>query len=208
VDETKSVNAESAERFPSVLPRQLTTRLFFHLGVLISLLSFGSPFGGLIEIPVSFLLKNKLHLGADELAHFRFLSAVPLYLSFAFGFLRDWDPLHLRDRGLNYIIRHSDGSPLYRLRFHSGYVRNVACSPIPIDQQFLIRDGGSKQVDCMIGRRHAMSGQISAMWNFLLVVPSVTAFLVGGMLSEMLEAVTLVERRGYCFSSVQRLWEW
>jgi hypothetical protein len=39
----------------------------------------------------------------------------------------------------------------------------------------------------MIGRRHAMSGQISAMWNFFLVVPSVAAFLVGGMLSEMLE---------------------
>jgi hypothetical protein len=86
VDETQSVNAESVEPFPSALPRQLTTRLFFYLGVLISLLSFGSPFGGLIEIPVSFLLKNKLHLVADELAHFRFLSAVPLYLSFAFGF--------------------------------------------------------------------------------------------------------------------------
>jgi hypothetical protein len=39
----------------------------------------------------------------------------------------------------------------------------------------------------MTGRRHAMSGQISAMWNFFLVVPSVAAFLVGGMLSEMLE---------------------
>ena len=55
------MNAESVEPFPSALPRQLTTRLFFHLGVLISLLSFGSPFGGLIEIPVSFLLKNKRH---------------------------------------------------------------------------------------------------------------------------------------------------
>ena len=42
--------------------------------------------------PPSFLLKNKLHLKPHELADFRLVSAIPLYLSFVFGFIRDtWD---------------------------------------------------------------------------------------------------------------------
>ena len=56
-------------------------RIFLYLGVLIVLLDFGSPFGGLIDIPISFFLKNRLHLTAHELADFRLVSATPLYLS-------------------------------------------------------------------------------------------------------------------------------
>jgi hypothetical protein len=37
---------------------------------------FGSPFGGLIDVPISFFLKNKFHLSAHEVwafpgSHFR-----------------------------------------------------------------------------------------------------------------------------------------
>ena len=66
-----------------------------YLGLLIVLLAFGSPSGGLIDIPISFLLKNRLHLEAHEVAHFRLITAIPLYLSFVFGFIRDcvWNPV-------------------------------------------------------------------------------------------------------------------
>src|SRR5215469_3028543 len=75
-------------------------RIFLYLGILIVLLAFGAPGGGLIDIPITFLLKNKLHLKAHELADFRLLSAIPLYLSFVFGFIRDsWNPFGMRDRG-------------------------------------------------------------------------------------------------------------
>ena len=64
------------------------------------LLSFGAPSGGLIDIPISFFLKNKLHLEAHEVADFRLVSAIPLYLSCVFGFVRDtWNPFGMRDRG-------------------------------------------------------------------------------------------------------------
>src|SRR5215472_13176623 len=75
-------------------------RIFIYLGILIVLLAFGAPSGGLIDIPISFLLKNKLHLQAHEVASFRLVAAVPLYLSFVFGFIRDsWNPFGMRDRG-------------------------------------------------------------------------------------------------------------
>jgi len=46
---------------PSVLPAGVRTRILIYLGVLLVLLGFGSPGGGLIGLPISFLLKNKLH---------------------------------------------------------------------------------------------------------------------------------------------------
>src|SRR5947207_16005006 len=67
---------------PTVLPQAVRQRIFLYLGFLIILLAFGSPSGGLIDIPITFFMKNKLHLEAHELAIFRLVAAIPLYLSF------------------------------------------------------------------------------------------------------------------------------
>src|SRR3979409_2290444 len=83
---------------PVVLSPSVRQRIFLYLGTLIVLLAFGGPSGGLIDIPISFLLKNKLHLQAHEVANFRLIAAIPLYLSFVIGFIRDiWNPLGMRD---------------------------------------------------------------------------------------------------------------
>src|SRR6202008_704090 len=88
------------EPAPQQLAPSVRRSIFLYLGVLIVLLAFGGPSGGLIDIPISFFLKNRLHLTAHEVANFRLMAAIPLYLSFAFGFIRDmWNPLGMRDRG-------------------------------------------------------------------------------------------------------------
>ena len=85
---------------PITLPHSVRQRIFLYLGVLIFLLAFGAPSGGLMDIPISFFLKNKLHLKAHEVAEFRLVSAIPLYLSCVFGFIRDtWNPFGMQDRG-------------------------------------------------------------------------------------------------------------
>src|SRR5215831_19335860 len=95
-----SGNAAPVAVTPTPLPRPVRQRVFLYLGLLIMLLAFGAPFGGLIDIPISFFLKNKLHLEANEVAVFRLISAIPLYLSFVFGFVRDtFNPLGMHDRG-------------------------------------------------------------------------------------------------------------
>jgi hypothetical protein len=85
---------------PSVLQAGVRTKIVIYLGVLLVLLGFGSPGGGLIGLPISFVLKNKLHLEAHEMAIFGLIAGAPSYVSFLFGFARDtWNPLGMRDRG-------------------------------------------------------------------------------------------------------------
>jgi hypothetical protein len=90
--------AADAASAPVPLAAPVRHRIFSYLGLLIILLAFGAPSGGLIDIPITFFLKNKLNLKAHELADFRLLAAIPLYLSFVFGFIRDsWDPFGTGD---------------------------------------------------------------------------------------------------------------
>src|SRR6202022_3174184 len=93
-------SATTASVVAAPLPYSVRCKIFLYLGLLIVLLGFGFPSGGLIDIPITFLLKNKLHLEAHELAQFRLISAIPLYLSFVVGFIRDtWNPFGMGDRG-------------------------------------------------------------------------------------------------------------
>ena len=47
---------------PEDLLPSVRRSIFLYLGILIVLLAFGGPSGGLIDIPISFFLKNRLHL--------------------------------------------------------------------------------------------------------------------------------------------------
>ena len=53
---------------PVTLSSSERQSIFFYLGILIVLLAFGGPSGGLIDIPISFFLKNKVQLSAHEVA--------------------------------------------------------------------------------------------------------------------------------------------
>jgi len=86
-----SVAAVSIAGTPVDLPYSVRRRIFLYLGFLIVLLAFGAPGSGLIDIPITFLLKNKMHLKAHELADFRLVVVILLYLSFVFGLIsKSW----------------------------------------------------------------------------------------------------------------------
>jgi hypothetical protein len=169
----------------SPLARQ---RIFLYLGILIILVAFGGPSGGLIDIPISFLLKNKLKLSAHEVAGFRLVAAVPLYLSFAFGFIRDiWNPFAMGDRG--FMLLFGTISALLYVFFAftavSYAVLIVAVGSLTASCLFVA--SAQNGLTAMIGRQHAMTGQISAAWNVFLSIPAVAALLAGGALSGLLE---------------------
>src|SRR5271165_5290594 len=148
---------------PEVLPTPVRRRIMLYLGMLIVLLAFGASGGGLIDVPLSFLLKNKLHLSAQGVATFRLIAAIPLYLSGLFGFARDvWDPLGRGDRGFFMLF--------------GGMTA------------FLFVAGALNGLTATIGEQHAMSGQISAAWNIFGSIPGMVALVIGGSLSEYLEA--------------------
>lgn len=170
------------------LPLPVRQRIFLYLGVLIVLLAFGSPAGGLIDIPISFLLKNKLQLEAHEVATFRLVAAIPLYLSFVFGFIRDsWSPFGLRDRGFMLLFG-AISALLYALFAATSLgTSTLLVAVIALTASFLFVSSAQNGLTAALGQQHAMTGQISAVWNIFLSIPTMAALLAGGMLSERLE---------------------
>ena len=163
-------------------------RIFFYLGVLIILLAFGAPSGGLIDIPISFFLKNKLHLKAHELANFRLVSAIPLYLSVVFGFIRDtWNPFGMRDRGFMLLFGIITAGLYIFFAFTPITYATLLTAVVLLTTSFLFVASAQNGLTSTIGQQHAMSGQISAVWNIFTSIPTVAALLVGGTLSNLLE---------------------
>ena len=180
--------ASAADVAPTVLPSQARQKIFVYLGALIVLLAFGSPAGGLIDIPVSFLLKNKLHLPAHEVASFRLVAAIPLYLSFVFGFIRDrWNPFGWRDRGFMLLFG-AISALLYGLFAATSLgTSTLLIAVIALTISFLFVASAQNGLTAALGQQHAMTGQISALWNIVLSIPTMAALLAGGMLSDRLE---------------------
>ena len=173
---------------PIPLPHSVRRRIFLYLGILIVLLAFGAPSGGLMDIPISFFLKNKLHLKAHEAAEFRLVSAVPLYLSCVFGFIRDtWNPFGMRDRGFMLLFGTISAGLYVFFAFTPVTYVTLLVAVVLLTTSFLFVASAQNGLTSIIGQQHAMSGQISALWNIFASVPLVGAFLIGGTLSGLLE---------------------
>jgi MFS transporter len=173
---------------PTVLPQAARQRIFLYLGALVFLLAFGSPSGGLIDIPITFLLKNKLNLTANELAIFRLIAAVPIYLSFVFGFIRDtWNPFGLGDRGFMLLFGVASAGLYAVFAFVPVTYGTLLIAVLSLTTSFLFVSSAQHGLTSVIGQQHAMSGQISAVWNVFISIPAIAALLLGGSLSEMLE---------------------
>jgi hypothetical protein len=171
------------------LPGVLRRRIFLYLGVLIALLAFGAPFGGLIDVPLSFLLKNKLHLQAHQVAEFRLIAALPLYLSCVFGFVRDtWNPFGMRDRGF-FLLFGAIGAAFYVLfAFIAVSYATLLVAVVLLSAAFLFVSSAQNGLASTIGQQHVMTGQISAVWNIFGAIPGIASLLLGGSLSELLES--------------------
>lgn len=171
-----------------VLPAAVRGRIFLYLGGLIVLLSFGAPGGGLIDIPVSFLLKNKLHLAAHQVATFRLLTALPLYLSFVFGFVRDtWSPFGMRDRGFVVLFGGLSAVTYFVFAFVPVSYGSLLAAMLLLAIALLFVASAQSGLGCALGQQHVMSGQMSTLWNIFGSLPGIVALLVGGSLSGLLE---------------------
>ena len=184
----QATNSEVINIAPTTLPQSVRERIFVYLGMLIILLAFGAPHGGLIDIPLSFLLKNKLHLKPHELADFRLVSAIPLYLSFVFGFVRDtWSPFGMGDRG--FMLLFGTASSILYVGFALTPISYAALlvAMVLLTTSFLFVSSAQNGLASVIGQQHLMSGQVSAVWNIFASIPGVAALLLGGTLSDVLE---------------------
>jgi hypothetical protein len=188
--EVAVVEVREEETGPPLVSAERTTILIYS-GFLIVILNFMSPAVGFHIIPLSFVLKNKLHLSATALATFGLWASIPGYLSFAFGMVRDfWNPFGHGDRG--YLVFFGCLSCAIFATFAFVPVSEAAllASALLTTVCFLFLWGAWNGLGSTIGQQLAMSGRISSLWNTAGTVTTFVALLLGGVVSGQMELMT------------------
>ncbi len=173
---------------PTTLSAGTRVRILTYLSVLILLLGFGAPQGGLIDVPISFFLKNKLHLVASQIAWFRLAAGVPLYLSFLCGLVRDsWSPFGMRDRGYMVLFGAATAALFVLFAFAPFGATTLLVAVIALTVAFLFVSSAQNGLMAQVGQQHVMSGQVSTVFNVVASLPTLGALALGGLLSDQLE---------------------
>ena len=169
-------------------------RILLYASGLLFLVSFGRPWGGLLDVPIQFFLKNRLHLSAHQLAGFRVLSAIPLYVSVIFGFTRDrLNPIRRRDRGFLMVFGVSTAFIFVLMAFTPVSYVTVLGGVIIATCSFLLVDSAKAGLLYTLGQQQVMSGRVSTVWQVVESLPYLISFLIGGALSQALEGQRAAE---------------
>jgi len=186
-----ALGEEVAAMTTSAAPRAAADNrmgLFLFGGVLMVLVGLGDPTMGLVNVPVAFFLKNRLHLTANELAVFKLWVAIPLFLSFVFGFARDrWSPFGRGDRGHLVLFGLLTAGAYVALAFMPPVYAVWALGLIAATALFQMVLGAGTALISVIGQQNAMAGRMSALLSICVCGPILFASIAGGLLSDYLD---------------------
>jgi Major Facilitator Superfamily len=173
---------------PTDLEASTRLRIFAYVGFLFLILNFGAPFGGLIRLPVTFLLKNKLHLTAQQSAIFNLIDGVPLYLAFAFGFARDtFSPFGRGDRGYLVLFGGMTAATFVAFALAPTSYGSLLAGMLLATAAYLFVRSAVFGLSADLAQQHLMTGRISALRTVISTAAGLAAFVVGGVLSQALE---------------------
>jgi hypothetical protein len=164
-----------------------TGQTYLYFGWLTLLIYLASPTGYLVDIQTSYLLKNQLHATATQVATFRLLTAIPVYVAFAFGLVRDlWNPLGLRDRGFFRIFAPiTAGAFIWMAIGHLSY-RNLIAGMLFAMLSSRLLSAAYGGLIALLGQEKLMSGRLSTLWQVVSIVPIVAGAVASGYISEHL----------------------
>ena len=188
---SKGAEGPSSDHVPSLGFRHRWT-IYTYLGGLLGLITLCDPTSGLIDVPLSFILKNQLRMDASEVAQFKLVAGIPLYFSICFGFIRDrWSPFDGGDRA--YLIVFSLVSTSIYVFFSIVPVSatGLLFASVLMTCSSLFLASALNGLCATIGRRYDMTGQISASWNISTAAFAMTVFIAGGFISQALNEATL-----------------
>ena len=194
---TGAIEAEVEAIALSAAPATVSGRerwsLLIYGGLLLTLVQFSVPYEGLVGLPITFFLKNKLHLDASALAQFNLIAGIPLMVGVLFGFLRDtWSPGGRGDRG-------------HLMAFGLAGVAIYAVMAVLPPSYFVLLGGvllgtcgvqmlwsAARGLVSAAGQQQAITGQMSTVVNIASSIPSLVSYLLGGFLSAYLEGQNAV----------------
>ncbi|HEY6346587.1 MAG TPA: MFS transporter [Bryobacteraceae bacterium] len=156
--------------------RQIAT----YFGALLFFSGVGDP-TGLINIPVLFLLKDRLHATPQAIAVFEAVTLIPAYAAVLFGVLRDrWNPFGWRDRGY-FILAAPAAIACYLwlaatpLRY-ANLLGGIAAAMIA----YQMLDAATAALVTTVGQREAATGRLSALTETIETVVAIASVAAGG----------------------------
>ncbi len=166
---------------------QDSRQTFVYFGWLTLFIYLATPAGYLVDIQTSYMLKNQLHATATQISMFRLVTGIPVYVSFAFGLIRDqWNPFGLRDRGYFLIF-----APLTAAVFIWMATSRISYRGLIIGMLLAMLAsrfiGAAYQgLIALVGQERLMSGRLSALWNIVSSIPVILGAVASGYISEHL----------------------
>lgn len=157
-------------------------------GAVLVLLQFASPAAGLIGLPITFFLKNKLHLDASAVANFNLFASIPLIFSFLIGFLRDrWNPFGLGDRGYLSIFGAITAVGFAVVAFLPPSYFSLLFGVLLLTTGVTLCSSAARALTSAIGQKNAVTGMAGTIVNLAALLPDMASFALGGFLSQALE---------------------
>src|SRR5579862_2343949 len=162
-----------------------TSQVFLYFAPLTLLVYLVSPIGNLFDIPTSYMLKNQLHASASQVSTFRLISAIPVYVGFVFGLIRDlWNPFGLRDRGLFLIFAPVTAIAFIWMAFSRLTYPGLLIGSLFVMLSFRLVMAGFQALIALIGQEKLMSGRLSTLWQIFYAIPTGAAALASGYVTE------------------------
>jgi hypothetical protein len=154
------------------------------IGLYFTTLTLASGLGhpdGLLRLPIQFWLKDGLDVSPQGLAIFEALACAPVYLAFAFGFLRDhWRPFRWHDRG--YLVLSSLVAIACYFWLATGRVDygRMLVGVVLAGAGYQLMHAAGDALMTLVAQHHLMTGRLSAVNEFGEAAAGILAAIVGG----------------------------
>ena len=166
-----------------------TQSIYLYFGSLTALSYLVLPNQYLVDFTTSFMLKNHLHASAAQVSTFRLVTAIPLYLSFVFGFARDlWNPLGLRDRGYFLIFGLLTAVVFVWLASLPLSYPSLYVGIFLTMTTFRFVTSAYQGLMALVGQEKLMSGRLTAIWQIVSGAILLVAGVAAGYATEHLSS--------------------
>jgi MFS family permease len=153
-----------------------------YFAVLNIAIGLGSPLG-IAAIPISYFLKDSLHLSPVRLAVFLAIATLPVCFGFVFGFVRDrWRSARWGDR--QYLLVCAMAAVVMYLWLATStidYYKLLSLVLIVVTVYVMIF-AAAQALMTGVAQAHGMTGRLSVVFGFGYFTPAVLSALAGGWL--------------------------
>jgi hypothetical protein len=164
-------------------PRSSNRELYLYFSLLALLVNVTNP-QWVLDIPTAYMLKNLLQASASQVALFRLLTGIPIYLGFVFGLVRDlWNPFGWRDPGYFRIFVPVTMIVLAGVAFSRTTYTGLLFGMLLTTISYSFLAAAFQGLLALTGQEALMPGRLSTLSNVFINVAAVLGFFASGWMA-------------------------